>query len=311
MNPVLVTVCIITYNHEKFIREAIDGVLMQRVDFSWELIIADDFSTDKTREIVLEYKEKYPDFIKLIFQEKNVGPAQNWLDLLDAPKSKYIAFFEGDDYWTDPYKLQKQVDFLEANEEYSMCFTRATLYDNIEKKDKGIVPDVLEQITLNLNDYLQFNKLLPTCTVVFNKNDVSFNFNYNLISYTIFGDGILTLSGFQNKHKKIILLNDITAKYRVNNSGSLTFSKNNINYIDSWIKTLKKSKQYFDSKSQVKAINQGILFQYGRLVAYYFEEGKYIKGLLSVFKAIPYFTFSDLKMIKDLLYPLKKNILKK
>ena len=91
---------------------------MQKVDFDYELIIADDYSTDGTREIILDYKENYPGLIKLILQKRNVGPGKNWLDLIEAPKSKYIAYFEGDDYWTDPYKLQKQVDFLEANEGY-------------------------------------------------------------------------------------------------------------------------------------------------------------------------------------------------
>ena len=118
----LLSVCLITYNHFKYIKQAIDGVLMQKVDFSWELIIADDFSTDGTREILLEYKKKYPQFITLILQEKNVGAAQNWLDLITSPKSKYIAYLEGDDYWTDENKLQKQIDFLEENEGYSGCF---------------------------------------------------------------------------------------------------------------------------------------------------------------------------------------------
>ena len=122
MDIPLLSVCLITYNHVNFIKQAVDGVLMQKVDFAWELIIADDFSTDGTREIVLEYKNKYPDLIKLILQEKNVGAAQNFIDLITAPKSKYIAYFEGDDYWTDALKLQKQVDFLEVNPEYSGAF---------------------------------------------------------------------------------------------------------------------------------------------------------------------------------------------
>src|SRR5260221_9377408 len=107
MSTPLLSVCLITYNHSKFIRQAIEGVLMQSVNFSWELIIADDCSTDGTREILLEYKQKYPDFIKLILQKQNVGPAKNWLGLITSPKSKYIAYFEGDDFWIHPFKLQK------------------------------------------------------------------------------------------------------------------------------------------------------------------------------------------------------------
>ncbi|MBA4055316.1 MAG: hypothetical protein C0490_11440 [Marivirga sp.] len=122
MSEPLLSVRLITYNHAKFIRQAIEGVLMQKVNFSWELVVADDFSTDGTREILLEFKKRFPDFIRLILQKKNVGPARNFLDLISAPQSKYIAYFEGDDYWIDPNKLQKQVDFLEANPLAAACF---------------------------------------------------------------------------------------------------------------------------------------------------------------------------------------------
>lgn len=127
MSESLLSVCLITYNHELYIRQAIESVLMQKVDFSWEFIIADDYSTDGTREIVFEYKKKYPQLIKLIPREKNVGAAKNWIELITAAKSKYIAYFEGDDYWCDDNKLQKQVDFLEANPDYVICFHR--VYD--------------------------------------------------------------------------------------------------------------------------------------------------------------------------------------
>jgi glycosyltransferase involved in cell wall biosynthesis len=130
----LLSVCLLTYNHVKYIKESIDSVLMQKVNFSWELIIADDFSTDGTRAILLEYKKKYPNLIKLILQEHNVGPLNNFKDLLNAPKSKYIAYFEGDDYWTDPYKLQRQVDFLEENPDYGMTYTKVQFF--IQKKGK-------------------------------------------------------------------------------------------------------------------------------------------------------------------------------
>lgn len=123
MNSPLLSVCLITYQHASFIRQAIESVLMQKVNFHWELIIADDFSTDGTREILLGYKKKYSEFIRLILQEENVGATKNWMDLIKTPQSKYITCFEGDDYWIDPHKLQNQVDFLEANPEYGVVCT--------------------------------------------------------------------------------------------------------------------------------------------------------------------------------------------
>lgn len=111
----LVSVWMITYNHEKFIAQAIDSVIMQKTNFDYEIVIGEDCSTDRTREIVLEYKAKHPDKFKLLLQEKNVGMMQNFIVTLKTCNGKYIALLEGDDYWTDPLKLQKQVDFLQAN----------------------------------------------------------------------------------------------------------------------------------------------------------------------------------------------------
>ena len=115
-NEILVSICCITYNHEKYIRDAIEGFLMQKTDFPFEVLIHDDASTDGTADIIREYETKYPDIIKPIYQTENqyskgikISATYNY----PRAKGKYIALCEGDDYWIDPYKLQKQVDFLE------------------------------------------------------------------------------------------------------------------------------------------------------------------------------------------------------
>ena len=117
----LLSVCLITYNQVGYIEQAIESVLMQEAGFTWELVIADDGSTDGTRDILLKYKKEYPELIKLILQKKNVGAYRNWMDLITYPQSNYIAYLDGDDYWTDAHKLQKQVFFLEANPDYAIC----------------------------------------------------------------------------------------------------------------------------------------------------------------------------------------------
>lgn len=122
MKEPILSVCLITYNQEKFVTQSIESILMQETNFQWKLVIADDYSTDSTRIIISKYKEKFPEKIHLIYQDKNVGPAQNFIDLITFPGSKYLAYLEGDDYWTDPYKLQKQVDFLEENPDYVACY---------------------------------------------------------------------------------------------------------------------------------------------------------------------------------------------
>lgn len=116
-----VSVFMITYNHEKYIAEALDSILMQKTDFDFDIVIGEDCSTDATRRIVLEYSRKYPDKIKLLLHNVNVGFISNLMYVLEACTGKYVAMCEGDDYWTDPFKLQKQVDFLEANKEYILA----------------------------------------------------------------------------------------------------------------------------------------------------------------------------------------------
>ena len=122
MQEPLLSVCVITYNHSQYIRQCLDSLLMQRLSARWQIIVADDHSTDGTREILQEYKEKHPDLIHLILQKKNVGAEQNWLDLISYPKSKYVLYTEGDDYLLDPSKLQKQLDFLDTHTDFSMVF---------------------------------------------------------------------------------------------------------------------------------------------------------------------------------------------
>ena len=117
-----VSVLMMTYNHEKFIAQALDSILMQEVNFEYEIIIGEDCSQDNTREILLKYQKEYPDKIRLLLHEKNIGAAANQIACMKACTGKYIAMLEGDDYWTDQHKLQIQVDFLDNNPSYTFCF---------------------------------------------------------------------------------------------------------------------------------------------------------------------------------------------
>jgi glycosyltransferase involved in cell wall biosynthesis len=118
-----VSILMLTYNHENFIGQAIESVLLQKVSFNLELIIADDASSDKTQDIIKSFLFHNPINIIPILREKNIGANKNWLDAYKKCSGRYIALLEGDDYWTDPNKLQKQVDFLDAHPEFVMSST--------------------------------------------------------------------------------------------------------------------------------------------------------------------------------------------
>ena len=132
MKP-LVSVWMITYNQEQYIAQALESVLMQKTDFAFEVVIGEDSSPDTTREICLKYKGKFPDKIRLVLHDKNIGLVANFWETLKECRGKYIAQLEGDDYWSDPQKLQKQVDLLEANPNHSFCYHRFDIVDDTGK----------------------------------------------------------------------------------------------------------------------------------------------------------------------------------
>lgn len=136
VKDILVSIRCLTYNQVDYIRQCLDGFVMQKTNFRFEAIVHDDASTDGTKEIVMDYAEKYPDIIKPIFEEENQYSKDfSVIDTLvrRACTGKYLAFCEGDDYWTDPYKLQKQIDILESNPSISMVHTA---FSNVDMNGK-------------------------------------------------------------------------------------------------------------------------------------------------------------------------------
>ncbi len=125
----LVSVRTSAYNHGDYIVQCIEGVLSQRTDFDFEYIIGEDFSSDSTREKVFEYARRYPDRIRVLTADYNVGMKANGLRCIAACRGKYMAICEGDDYWSDPTKLQRQVDFMESHPDFSMCFHNVSTVD--------------------------------------------------------------------------------------------------------------------------------------------------------------------------------------
>ncbi|MCS6917550.1 MAG: glycosyltransferase [Chitinophagales bacterium] len=132
-NPVI-SVCLTTYNHAPFIAQAIESVLAQQLNVSWELLIADDCSTDGTAAVAASYASRFPERIRYRTNEHNRGGVSNWLHALDSAHGSFIAHLDGDDYWTDPLKLQKQLDLLQQHAECSLCYTNAVLLSDLPHK---------------------------------------------------------------------------------------------------------------------------------------------------------------------------------
>lgn len=172
MNNILVSVCMITYKHEEFIKHAIAGVLMQETDFEVELIIADDCSPDKTQQIVESFKN-HPNYnwIKYKKHLKNKGMMNNFVWSLRECKGQFIALCEGDDYWVNSNKLQKQYDFLIYNTSYSIVSHNSIRYElNGEFKSMN---NLIENIDFSISDIINGVVTIPTSSIFFrNKNQI-------------------------------------------------------------------------------------------------------------------------------------------
>ena len=128
--PLKVSVFMMTYNHETFIGQAIESVLAQETPFDWELVVGEDCSTDGTRAVVQEYCARFPDKIRLLPGDRRIGQMPNFARTIKACRGEYIAKLEGDDYWTDPKKMEKQVQFLDAHPDTVLHYMNAVAFDD-------------------------------------------------------------------------------------------------------------------------------------------------------------------------------------
>ncbi len=238
MTKPLVSIASITYNHEKFIAQAIDSWLMQKTNFDVEIIIGEDCSTDKTRDIIVEYQAKYPDKIKLIASNNNIGMMQNFIQTLQACNGKYIALCEGDDYWTDPLKLQKQVDFLRNNKSYAICGHNVKSLRGEALYDTGIK----ENITVPLNELVKYN-LLTTLSVLFRRESIR-NLPEWFVNFPI-GDWPLFILIAQTG--KVYIMKDYMGVHRVHEKGAWSQIDQD-KLVENNISILHKTNEVFDFK---------------------------------------------------------------
>lgn len=258
----LLSVCMITYNHEKYIKESIEGVFQQKTDFKIELIIGEDFSTDNTKMICKKYSASQRITTKLLTSEKNLGVIPNFVRTLKACTGKYIALCEGDDYWTDPFKLQKQVDFLELNHSFSASAHQSIVKYESGKKEfhnfKNLNSDVLYT-----NDLL-FGRLFHTASFVFRSFCIK---NINIPTKIAAGDRALFL--LCSLFGPIKFFPEALCVYRKSNTGlsqTITYSqiKGDVQ-IAKWLKGIRSD---FPVHKFQMHIHQSII-NYSKVIPFY------------------------------------------
>ncbi len=221
-----VSVVTITYNQDKYIRQFLDGFVMQKTDFDFEVIVADDHSTDKTQDIIREYADEYPDIFKPILRTKNIGADRNFADALNLANGTYLAICEGDDYWTDPQKLQLQVKFLDEHPDYALCFHPVKVIFEGSDKDSYVYPEAVGK-DFDLGRLIK-NNFIQTNSVMYRRQS-----SYRKVPVDITpGDWYLHL--YHAKQGKIGFIDKVMSVYRRHPGGMWWHSQDDTQKV--WVK---------------------------------------------------------------------------
>lgn len=259
----LVSIVATCYNHGKYVRDAIEGFLMQITDFHVEIIIHDDCSTDNSADIIREYEREYPALFHAIYQQENqYSKGVNiWNDIVfPLTHGKYIALCETDDYWTDPNKLQKQVDFLESHPDVSLCFHNArTLM--IDGSFKDNLYNLSGSREYSPNEILK-RWTIPTGSVIFKNGDIATDPIKNDPKFK-YGDNVLFLTAA--KHGKLYGIDEFMAVYR-KQEGSLTTAAGPIRWAEINIEHLKAVNRIFSFMLEKNLCKNIIANQYIYLI---------------------------------------------
>lgn len=241
----LVSIRLMTYNHAAYIEDALNGIFIQETDYKIEVVIGDDYSTDDTLNIIKKYivKNNKDNIVwKVLERERGdeyynnrqkLGRLYNFYNILENCSGKYIALLDGDDYWNDENKIKEQVDFLERNNDYSICFHKSDMYNELDKTYKE------DYLNDNTNEYCTQNEILKsnpirTLSAMIKKDSIKVLFNVNnrlLFSKSIPGDWIVYSLATQNNNKAKYL-NKSMGVYRVSNDGLWS---NTTNIIDKYL----------------------------------------------------------------------------
>lgn len=219
-NSLMVSIRCIAYNQEKYIRDALEGFVMQKTNFRFEVVVHDDASTDGTAAIIREYAEKYPDIIKPIYETENQYSKHDGSlrrIMAEACTGKYIALCEGDDYWTEPLKLQKQVDFMESHPDYSMCFHDALLHWEDGREEDHSFSNVKDRDYSGVEIFEKW--IVPTASVLLRKDVYNSDIYIKAIKNPcfIYGDILIFLSC--TKCGKVRGMSDCMSVYRKQENG--------------------------------------------------------------------------------------------
>jgi len=295
----VVSVCIITYNHEHFIADCIEGVLMQQVDFPYEIVIGEDISTDGTREVCKTYAAKYPGIIRLLERDENLGMKKNWVETIRACQGRYVALCEGDDYWIDPNKLQKQVDLMEQHKDYVLSFTNTDVTIEVEEtaSNAGRGLEKVQENRVYTGVEILEKWLIPTPSVLFRRNALTKPyFELAVNEYFIYADIVLYL--FLSDRGYLYGMTDTTVMYRRHEGGVMNINRV-IQFDRRYYSHLSEIVKQFGAKVKTPKIKRALSRLALSLALNNLSEKKYFVGIKLLFASIGYNKGPFLKYLKS------------
>lgn len=241
-----VSVLMPTYRHERYIAEAIESYLRQKTDFATELLVCDDASDDATFAIAKEYERRFPERVKVFRKSRNEGLMRNYKTLIDNARGEYLAVLESDDLWVDEKKLQKQVDFLDANSDFGLSFTRVSHLrnDGAEIREMPDYSDLVESLHGDMYEYLLLRNIIFSPSVVIRRSafdsccDMDDFLDFVTFDYPVY----LSIA----RRFKVHYLKDITAMYRV--SGSSISNNSDLAKVLRFEKGISEIRKYITGK---------------------------------------------------------------
>lgn len=309
MSQPLVAIHCIAYNQDKYIRETLEGFVMQKTNFPFVAIVHDDASTDNTAVIIREYAQKYPNIINPIYETENQYSKPGnplgkiMMQAIEKTGAKYVAYCEGDDYWTDPLKLQKQADFLENNPDYSLVCCNADNYIQTEKR--LIKCQFIKKGTFDIN-YLIIQNNIVTCSTMLRKNLLNLYYKETTLhsSGLYFGDYQLWL--YMSTLGKCMYLSDIMCVYRICPSGvsKMKHDAQRIKWMHSRLSVLDyyTNKYNVDDDAKVKAYFN--FYRHWAFFAAYHRDKKVYERAKKFYSENRYFqTVTFFKFVKTFRYP--------
>lgn len=248
-----VSIALVTYNHEKYVEEALDSILMQETDFPFEIVFHDDASTDDTPKILKEYMKKYPNIIRGILQKENQYSQGKRVDIIvfNEISSKYIAICEGDDYWIDQNKLQVQIDVMEKNPDCHLSFHAAEVRIQNDKHGKIIARHAKNNKVFTTSEVISGGgQFCPTASIILRRDSVILFLENEIFKKAPVGDYFIQI--FSSLHGGALYINQVMSVYRQGIEGSWSSSMHDLNkqveHYQRLIKVLDELDSYFNYK---------------------------------------------------------------